>query len=85
VQYLGRISYAVFLVHFPVCLLINAVFTRFGDASPLVQGCGMLVAWSASIVAGGAFHRWVEIPLGRMATYGRPDQRAPRPVPPLTT
>lgn len=85
VQYFGRISYAVFLVHFPVCLLVNAAFTRFGEASAFVQGCGMLLAWCASIAAGGAFHRWVEIPLGRLVTQGRPGERAGRAVPPLAT
>lgn len=79
VQYFGRISYAVFLVHFPVCLLVNAVFTHYGDASVLMQGSGMLVAWCASIVAGGAFHRWIEIPLGRMVTRSRPLRAAGEP------
>lgn len=83
VQYFGRISYAVFLVHFPVCLLVNAVFTRFGEASVFAQACGMLAAWCASVVAGGAFHRWIEIPLGRMVTHGRAHGRPARPVPPL--
>ncbi|WP_194726848.1 acyltransferase family protein [Noviherbaspirillum malthae] len=85
VQYFGRISYAVFLVHFPVCLLVNAAFTRFGAASAFVQGCGMLLAWCASIAAGGAFHRWVEVPLGRLFTSGRPSGHASRSVPPLAT
>lgn len=84
VQYLGRISYAVFLVHFPVCLLVNAAFTRFGDASAVVQGCGMLIAWLASIAAGDAFHRWIEIPLGRMVADGRPGKRTSPSAPRLT-
>lgn len=33
----GRISYAVFLVHFPVCLVVNAAFTRFVPAMPELQ------------------------------------------------
>jgi peptidoglycan/LPS O-acetylase OafA/YrhL len=61
---LGRISYAVFLVHFPVCLVINAAFTRFVPAEPHWQLLGMLCAWGASVAAGAAFHRWVEAPLG---------------------
>jgi peptidoglycan/LPS O-acetylase OafA/YrhL len=27
-QWLGRIAYSVFLIHFPVCLVVNAAFTR---------------------------------------------------------
>lgn len=84
VQYFGRISYAVFLVHFPVCLLVNAAFTRFGEASVVVQGCGMLVAWCASIAAGGAFHRWIEIPLGSLVGQDRLKGSAARLTSPLT-
>jgi peptidoglycan/LPS O-acetylase OafA/YrhL len=69
VNNLGRISYAVFLIHFPVCLLVNAAFTRFVPPEPELQAFGMLVAWGASLAAGAVFHRWVEIPLGRMVQF----------------
>jgi peptidoglycan/LPS O-acetylase OafA/YrhL len=67
---LARTSYAVFLVHFPVCLLVNAAFTRFVPAEPVPQLCGMLAAWGASLIAGAAFYRWVEVPLGRVGALG---------------
>jgi peptidoglycan/LPS O-acetylase OafA/YrhL len=35
----------------------------------------MLVAWAASLAAGAAFYRWVEVPLGRTLTA------APKPAP----
>jgi peptidoglycan/LPS O-acetylase OafA/YrhL len=63
VAFIGRISYAIFLVHFPVILVVNAAFTRFAPALPEVQAAGMLFAWLAVIAAGAAFHRWVEFPL----------------------
>jgi peptidoglycan/LPS O-acetylase OafA/YrhL len=63
---MGRISYSVFLIHFPVCLLVNAAFTRFVLPEPELQAFGMLVAWGASLAAGAVFHRWVEVPLGRV-------------------
>jgi len=66
VHWLGRISYSVFLIHFPVCLLVNAAFTRFAPADPLWQGLGMLTAWGVSLLAGDVFHHWVELPLGRV-------------------
>jgi peptidoglycan/LPS O-acetylase OafA/YrhL len=69
VNNLGRISYSVFLIHFPVCLLVNAAFTRFVPAEPELQAFGMLVAWGASLAAGAVFHRWVEVPLGRMVQF----------------
>jgi peptidoglycan/LPS O-acetylase OafA/YrhL len=69
---LARISYSVFLIHFPVCLVVNAVFTRFVPEEPQLQAAGMLIAWGASLVAGAAFFRWVELPLSRaMASTSR--------------
>ncbi|TWG84988.1 peptidoglycan/LPS O-acetylase OafA/YrhL [Cupriavidus gilardii J11] len=57
---LGRISYSVFLVHFPVCLLANALMSRLAPAEPGWHAVGMLAAWLASNVAGALFHRHVE-------------------------
>ncbi|MCE3264343.1 MAG: acyltransferase family protein [Pseudoduganella sp.] len=71
IDWLAKISYAVFLIHFPVSLLVNAAFTRYVPAEPAMQGLGVLVAWGASLLAGAAFHRYVEIPLGRLWS-GRP-------------
>lgn len=77
---LGRISYSVFLIHFPVCLVVNAAFTRFAPASPSIQAAGMLIAWAASIAAGALFYRWIEKPLGRLVLV-----RSPLNVPPSET
>jgi peptidoglycan/LPS O-acetylase OafA/YrhL len=66
VNRLATISFSVFLVHFPVCLVVNAVFTRFVSDQPHAQALGMLLAWAASLAAGAAFYRWVEAPLGRV-------------------
>ncbi|MGH8806947.1 MAG: acyltransferase family protein [Noviherbaspirillum sp.] len=68
-EFFGRISYALFLVHFPVCLMVNAAFTRFMPETPEAQAIGMLFAWTASIAAGAAFQRWVEAPLGRLMNF----------------
>lgn len=62
VQALSRISYSLFLVHFGVCLVVNAVFTRFLPATVPVQGLGLLLAWAASLAAAAVFHRWIEAP-----------------------
>ncbi len=80
VNRLGRISYSVFLIHFPVCLLVNAAFTRFVAAEPELQGLGMLVAWAASLLAGAAFFRWVEVPLGRVVQFAT-ERVVLRPLP----
>lgn len=70
--WLGRISYSVFLVHFPVCLLVNALFIRFMPETAGWQGLGMLVAWAASMAAGAAFFSFVERPLGQRLSPARP-------------
>lgn len=53
----GRASYALFLVHFPICLLVNAAFTHLDPRFSLL---GILVAWSASNAVAFLFHRHVE-------------------------
>lgn len=69
VNSMGRISYSVFLIHFPVCLLVNAAFTRFVPAEPVLQMFGVVIAWTASLAAGAVFHRLVEAPLGRAVQF----------------
>jgi len=62
IDFLGRISYSVFLVHFPICLLVNAAYAHFDLSSPVSALLGMAAAWAASIAAGTLFHRWIEGP-----------------------
>jgi len=66
-NWLGKNSYSIFLVHFPVCLIVNAAFTRFVPVEPELQMVGTVLAWVASLAAGAVFFRWVEAPLGAMA------------------
>mgnify|MGYP001214814294 FL=1 len=58
--YLGKISYSVFLAHFPVILVINAIVTRLAPESPATNAFGIVLAWAASIAAGAVFYRFVE-------------------------
>ncbi len=62
---MARISYSVFLVHFPVLLLVNGAFKAFLPATPDIQGFGMLLGWGLSVFAGRLFYRWIEAPSGR--------------------
>ena len=66
VQMLAKTSYSVFLVHFPVCLIINAAFMRLAPEVSHLQFVGVVFGWTVSLIAGAAFHRWVEAPLGRV-------------------
>lgn len=58
--YLGKVSYSIFLVHFPLCMIINAAFAHYFPHQPLVNLFGILLAFTASILGGILFFRWVE-------------------------
>ncbi|EXI67798.1 MAG: Acyltransferase family protein [Candidatus Accumulibacter adjunctus] len=60
IGYLGRTSYSLFLVHFPVCLLVNALFSRFARNDPWFNLVGLVVAWLLSMAAAALFYRYVE-------------------------
>jgi peptidoglycan/LPS O-acetylase OafA/YrhL len=58
-------SYALFLLHFPVLLLTNALMARLPGATP-EAGLVMLVAtWLLANCLAVPFHRWVEAPAAR--------------------
>jgi peptidoglycan/LPS O-acetylase OafA/YrhL len=67
IAFLARISYSVFLVHFPVCLAVNAFWTRFMPADPWTSLLGVGVAWAASIAAGALAYRLVESRIDALA------------------
>ena len=75
VQGLSQTSYALFLVHFPVLMLVNAAFTAFsspGEAKfrGLSGSLGGLVftlaGWALSVWAAHLFYHRVEAPLARV-------------------
>jgi peptidoglycan/LPS O-acetylase OafA/YrhL len=66
VDYLSRISYSVFLLNFPVALVVNAWFTRFAAADPYTQTVGVLVAWLVVNAVAAGFHHLVELRLLRL-------------------
>lgn len=67
IAFLGNISYSVFLVHFPVCLVVNAAFARFVGPDPLANLAGIALAWAGSIAVGSLFHRRIETRFGGAA------------------
>lgn len=68
---LGQMSYSLFLVHFPVCLVVNALFVRFVPPTPLAHLGGVLLAWALSLLCAWAFHLHVERHAGHFAWPGR--------------
>jgi peptidoglycan/LPS O-acetylase OafA/YrhL len=64
---LGKASYSLFLIHFPVLVLVASLWTACGWSSPPAASAGLLVAAAASIGLALPFHRWVEVPAGRLS------------------
>lgn len=67
VHVLGRSSYALFLVHFPVLVLGNVLYVHGLPQSPGAATAALLVIWGASVALGLWFERWVETPLAAWA------------------
>ena len=69
--FLGRSTYALFLVHVPIYVAVTAIFVEFdlltGAYSALI---GMGLTWGLSLWFAGQFHRWVEVPLSRIRFAG---------------
>ncbi len=64
IAYLGQTSFSLFLVHFPICLVVNAWFSRFA-LSPAEAWVAMFVAYAASLATAAVFYRLVEQPFAR--------------------
>lgn len=60
VHYLGSTSFALFLVHFPVSMLINAAQDRFDWTTPQEGLLAMACAWFLSMLLADFFYRHVE-------------------------
>ncbi len=69
VHALGQRAYALFLVHFPVLMLVNACFFEWNLTGPWAAATGFVTFWGLSMLAAHAFHAFVELPTSRF----RPD------------
>ena len=69
---LGQISYALFLLHFPVLMLGNALYVKLGLTSAMATTLFMLGCWSVSLLLAYAFERRVEAPLAHLR-FSRPN------------
>jgi len=64
VGYLGQISFSLFLIHFPVCLVVSGWLSQW-PLSPAEALAGMVAAWGASLLLAIVFHHTVERPCWR--------------------
>lgn len=59
-EHIGLMSYSIFLMHFPVILLVNAVVSHFWSGDLLASVLGLLAAFGLSLLAGAALYRGAE-------------------------
>ena len=63
--WLGKRSYAIFLIHFPVCLLFNAVLAQAFPTQLWANALGLFAAFGVSVLAGTLLHRHVDVRVRR--------------------
>lgn len=59
-SWLGRRSYSVFLIHYPLCLLVNAVFFIYFPHSAVMNAIGMVTGVTVSVAGGALFFKCIE-------------------------
>ncbi len=59
-QRLGRISYSLFLIHFPVLLATNALVAALGPHAAWIDALGLAATFALSVAAAQLLYRWVE-------------------------
>ena len=64
---LGRISYSLFLLHFPVLIVVATIWLKLGWTSPAAALGGLAVAAVTSIAGAAIYHRLVEKPAAWLA------------------
>ncbi len=57
----GKRSYSLFLIHFPVCLVVNAWLWPYVDGHPWAALGGMVLAYVLSLAAAILFYEYVEV------------------------
>lgn len=66
--YLGRTSYSLFLVHYPVLIVVETLWLALGWTSPMVAVAGLIAAYLASLLVADVFFRAVETPAVQLST-----------------
>jgi peptidoglycan/LPS O-acetylase OafA/YrhL len=73
---LGHVTYSLFLVHFPICLLINTWWSYQLPPSPRMALLGMALAWGLSLAGAFLFYHVVETRLTRLRLPGTAKARS---------
>lgn len=77
-QYLGRISYSLFLIHYPVSWLVARLGYRLTGDDPEAAVAWLVLAFAASLAAADLLYRCVERPSLRLGQRLRPKPNSDR-------
>jgi peptidoglycan/LPS O-acetylase OafA/YrhL len=64
---MGRTSYSLFLIHFPVLVIVATLWEQQEWTSPLGAVGGLMFAYVVSVAAATLFYRFVEEPAMRLS------------------
>jgi peptidoglycan/LPS O-acetylase OafA/YrhL len=67
VAFMGRISYSLFLIHFPVLIVVATLWEQEEWTAPLGAVAGLMFAYVVSVAAAALFYRFVEEPSTRLS------------------
>jgi peptidoglycan/LPS O-acetylase OafA/YrhL len=74
-QRLALITYSLFLIHFPICLVVNAWWSSRLPPDPWLALLGMAIAWGLSVTGAFLFYHLVETRLARLRLPGAGTRR----------
>jgi peptidoglycan/LPS O-acetylase OafA/YrhL len=60
IGYLSRISFPLFVLHYPMLMLVGAIVGANWDDDPAANMVGLIVAWSLSMAAATALAAWLD-------------------------
>ncbi len=79
IAYLGLTSFSLFLVHYPVLIVVEAIWVESNWLTPAAACAGLITAYAASLLAAAVFFRCIEAPaanLGHRIPYQPPSSSA---------
>lgn len=71
VGFMGRTSYSLFLVHYPVMIMVATMWTLLDWMTPTLALVGLFVSYFLSIAAAAVFFRLVESPATKLSNRFR--------------
>jgi peptidoglycan/LPS O-acetylase OafA/YrhL len=79
-QYFGRISYSLYLIHYPVSWLVVGIGNQLTGTAPVVALAWHLLALGMSMAVAHLLHIYVEVPSMALASRFKPARQPSLPV-----